>query len=265
MQNITAYAAHRNVGNTETAMAKNLEKLSSGYRINRAGDDAAGLAVSEKMRTQVKGLEQSGANSLDAISLVQTAEAGMHEVHSMLQRVRTLAVQSSNATYTSADRALMNTEVVQLKSEINRLASATQFNEKPVLGATSTYAFHVGANKDETLSTTIKKVSTTQLGISNLSISTVTKAEAAISNLSSAINTISGQRSDLGAVQNRLEHTLNATGIARENMAGAEARIRDLDVAKEMMDFTKNQILMQAGTSMLAQANQAPQSVLSLL
>ncbi|MFH1449031.1 MAG: flagellin [bacterium] len=270
MQNVTAYTAHRNFTNTGNAMSKNLEKLSSGYRINRAADDAAGLAVSEKMRTQVNGLDQAKKNALDGISLVQTAEAGMHEIHTMLQRMRTLAVQTSNGTYTSTDRNLVQKEVNQLVSEIDRLASATQFNELNVLTATKdkelgSIRFHIGANKNEALTVKMSGISTTRLGIGSLSISTVTKSENAIHALTSAINKVSTKRSELGATQNRLDHTLNAIGIAHENMAASEARIRDLDMAQEMMGFTKNQILLQAGTSMLAQANQMPQSVLSLL
>ncbi|MDI6785652.1 MAG: flagellin [bacterium] len=265
MQNITAYTAHRNFTNTGNNMSKNLEKLSSGYRINRAADDAAGLAVSEKMRTQVNGLNQAKRNAQDGISLVQTAEAGMHEIHSMLQRMRTLAVQTSNGTYTSTDRKLVQAEVAQLLQEIDRLASATQFNELQVLKTSGSVRFHVGANKDEILAATMQKVGVSELKIKGMTISTVAKAEVAIASLTSAINRISTQRSDLGAIQNRLDHTLNAIGIASENMAASEARIRDLDMAQEMMGFTKNQILLQAGTSMLSQANQMPQNVLGLL
>ncbi|MBU0599666.1 flagellin [bacterium] len=269
MQNITAYIAHRHFGNTNKNMDKNLEKLSSGYRINRAADDAAGLAVSEKMRTQVNGLDQARRNALDGVSLVQTAEAAMHEMHTMLQRMRTLAVQTANGTYTSTDRNLVQTEVKQLIDEIDRLSSATQFNELNILKLTSSIKFHIGANKNEIMAVNIGVMSSSQIGIKKgstyLSISTIARAESAIFALTSAINAISVKRANLGAVQNRLDYTLNALGIAHENMAASEARIRDLDMAKEMMDFTKNQILMQAGTSMLAQANQVPQSVLALL
>ncbi|MDI6786004.1 MAG: flagellin [bacterium] len=264
-QNITGLIAYRLLGNNVTRMGKSLEKLSAGYRIIRASDDAAGLAVSEKMRTQVKGLEQGNKNALDAVSLVQTAEAGMHEIHSMLQRLRTLSVQSSNATYTSTDRSLMQTEVNQLLEEIDRLASSTQFNEQKVLKNGESLRFHVGANKNEVMTTTIPVVGTSQLSIKGLSISTMTKAETSISSLSNAINSISEQRSNLGAVQNRLEHTLNATSIAMENMVASEARVRDLDIAKEMMEYTKTMILIQIGMAMLSQANQNPKMVLSLL
>jgi flagellin len=246
-------------------MGKNLEKLSSGYRINRAADDAAGLAVSEKMRTQVNGLAQARRNALDGVSLIQTAEAAMHEMHTMLQRMRVLAVQTSNGTYTSKDRVLVQTEVDQLIDEIDRLASATQFNELQILKMNGSIRFHIGANKDEVMSVNIGELSSSGIGIKGLSISTITKAESAMSVLTSAINSISTKRAKLGALQNRLDHTLNALGIAYENMAASESRIRDLDMAREMMDFTKNQILLQAGTSMLAQANQIPQSVLALL
>ncbi|MDI6785651.1 MAG: flagellin [bacterium] len=269
MQNITAYTAHRHFGNTNNRVGKNLEKLSSGYRINRAADDAAGLAVSEKMRTQVNGLSQARRNALDGVSLIQTAEAAMHEMHTMLQRMRTLAVQTSNGTYTSKDRSLVQTEISQLIDEIDRLSSATQFNELNVLKLSSSIRFHIGANKDEIMSVNIGVIGASEIGIKKsgvkLSISTITKAESAIAVLTSSINTISTKRALLGALQNRLDHTLNALGIAHENMAASEARIKDLDMAEEMMDFTKNQILMQAGTSMLAQANQVPQSVLALL
>jgi flagellin len=255
--------------------------LASGYRIVTAADDAAGLAVSERMRTQSRGLAQARLNIQDAISLVQTGEAGMHEIHAMLQRMRVLAVQAANETLTDADRRLLQEEVTNLVEEIDRLASGTVFNTMRILRATGgefvwipevpapvparRFTFHVGANKGEVIRVPIPRVSTTTLLVEGLSITTRTAAEAAISTLDIAVNRLSGWRAGLGAAQNRLEHTLNATGIAFESISAAESRIRDLDFAAEMMEFTKRQILVQAGVAMLAQANMLPQTVLALI
>lgn len=278
MNNVSAWNAHRNLTNTNLRINKSMEKLSSGYRINRAGDDAAGLAVSEKFRTQINGLDQAGRNTQDAITMIQTAEAGLDELHNILQRMRILAVQSSNDTLTNSDRDLIQLEITELLSEIDRMQTCVQFNTKQLLngtygvgGAAGSLVFQVGANKSQTFSVTIASFSTTGLGINTLaaglgsSLETRLGAESAIQLLSNAINTISQQRAVLGATQNRLEHTYNFIQISKENQQSAESRIRDVDFAAEMVNYTKEQILMQAGQAMLTQANMRPQMVLQML
>ena len=267
--NISALNAHRQLGTNQTGIAKNLEKLSSGYRVNRAGDDAAGLAISEKMRSQIKGLETAQKNAQDGISLVQTAEGALTEVHSMLNRMVELATQSANGTYeNSVDREALQAEVDSLVSEIDRIAVNTNFNKKALLtsgGSGVSFKLQVGPSKAETIDVEIDSMAASGLGVSGLSIATAGSANSAIDLINSAINTVSTQRANLGAIQNRLEHTINNLGVTAENMTAAESRIRDVDMAKEMMEFTKNNILSQAATSMLAQANQTPQGVLQLL
>lgn len=264
--NISAMNTYRQLTINNSAQAKSLEKLSSGYRINRAGDDAAGLAISEKMRGQIRGLDMAQKNAQDGISLIQTAEGALNETHSILQRMRELAVQSANGTNTDNDRAEIQKEVAQLTSEVDRIASQTQFNTKNLLtGSVSGLTFHIGANSSQNISLTITSVAASSLGISGISVSSQTSANSAISVIDSAINAVSSRRAKLGALQNRLEHTINNLGTSSENLSAAESRIRDVDMAKEMMAFTKNNILQQAATAMLAQANQAPQGVLQLL
>ncbi len=272
--NIMALNAWRSLSQTDSALAKSLEKLSSGMRINRAADDAAGLAISEKMRGQINGLNQAVRNAQDGISLIQTAEGALNETHSILQRMRQLAVQSANDSNTDADRSQIQAEVNQLLSEINRIANTTQFNTKVLMSgkfsgttAASGLTFHIGANASQNLVLHIGNMRASALGFSggSLSVSTQVKANSAITKIQSAIDKVSNQRSALGAVQNRLEHTIANLGVAAENMSAAESRIRDVDMAQEMMNFTRNQILIQAGTAMLAQANMAPQAVLKLL
>ncbi|MBU1154175.1 flagellin [bacterium] len=277
MHNVSSLIASRNLDNSNKLLLKNLEKLSSGYRINRASDDAAGLAISEKFRTQIKGLDQAIKNTRDGISLIQTAEGALTEIQAMVQRMRLLAVQSANQTYTTTDRSQAQVEVNQLLEEIDRMASAVQFNTKQLFkghwdpNATvdgkpgSPLRIHIGANKDEIILITIKKFTTSGLGVYGQSISTWNKAESAINIFQSAVNLISIQRANFGAYENRLDHIINGLGVAFENMSASEARIRDLDMASEMSDFTKNQILAQAGTAMLAQSNSQPQMVLQLL
>ena len=264
--NMNALNAHRNMtGNTATA-GKSMEKLSSGLRINRAGDDAAGLAISEKMRGQIRGLDQAARNSQDSISLIQTAEGALNETHSILQRMRELAVQGANDTNVTVDRSAIKAEIDQLSSEITRISSQTEFNEQKLLD--NTFAgkqFQVGANKGQTISLSISGMSATNLGVNSLAVSGVGSANAAISSISVAITKVSTERSKLGALQNRLEHTINNLGTASENLTAAESRVRDVDMAKEMMNFSKNNILQQAAQAMLAQANQQPQGVLQLL
>ncbi len=353
--NVTALNSHRNLTNNNSALTKNLEKLSSGYRINRAGDDAAGLAISEKMRAQITGLQTAQKNAEDGVSLVQTAEGALTEVHSMLNRMVELATQSANGTYSTSNRAEMQKEIDALSAEIDRISNTSNFNGtklfsegkteikldiKGTLGGAAitakqdgtydfsnitakkgdsviingrTYTFadgatgndgktfkdmdalivaakkngvtltksatatavtngvsialHVGessadANKIDVL---VKEITSTSLGINGMDITTADAAKGAIDTVNGAIDQVSSIRSDLGALQNRLEHTINNLGVQTENITAAESRIRDVDMAKEMMNYTKNNILVQASQAMLAQANQVPQGVLQLL
>jgi flagellin len=266
--NLTAMNSNRMLGLTTSAQAKSTEKLSSGYRVNRAADDAAGLAISEKMRRQVKGLTQASRNAQDGISCVQTAEGALGEVHDMLQRMNVLANQSSNDTMTSADRGYLNQEIQQLKSEINRVQSTTTFNEQNLLtGSFKNKNLQVGAEAGQFISISIDNMNCSGLGIKDVKVSGATNAEAqkAISSIKAALAKVSSQRADLGAVQNRLEHTIKNLDNIVENTTAAESQIRDTDMATEMVAYSNNQILAQAGTSMLAQANQSNQSVLSIL
>jgi flagellin len=256
--NVEAFNAHRQLVQTSNNAAKSMERLSSGYRINRAADDAAGLAISEKLRGQIRGLGQAQRNAQDGVSLVQTAEGSLNEVHSMLQRVRELAVQYQNGTLSTSDKAAITAEAQQLASEIERIGSSADFNGIKLLNGTATVSFQVGANDNDTIS-----VDTASLGGKVGTIS-VDQTDA-ISAIDAAIENVSTLRSTFGAVQNRLEHTLNNLATYQENLTASESRIRDVDMASEMVEFSKDQILQQAGTSMLAQANQAPQAVLSLL
>ena len=266
-QNIAAMNSYRNLSVTDGQMSKSLEKLSSGFRINRAADDAAGLAISEKLRGQVNGLNKASENAQNGISLIQTAEGALNETHSILQRVRELAVQSANDTNTDADRGQIQKEVTQLTEELTRISSSTQFNGQNLLdGSFADKLLQIGANEGQTLSVTIQDMSAAgDLAVDGLSVASQSDAAAAITVVDAAIELVSGQRADLGAVQNRLEHTVANLNVASENLAASESRIRDTDMAKEMMNFTRSQILSQAGTAMLAQANQASQGVLSLL
>ncbi|MEW6172109.1 MAG: flagellin [Bacillota bacterium] len=264
--NIMALNAWRGLGQTDNALGKSLEKLSSGMRINRAADDAAGLAISEKMRGQIRGLNQAVRNAQDGISLLQTAEGALNETHSILQRMRELAVQSANDTNTSGDRAQIQQEVNQLITEINRIGNNTEFNTQKLLnGSLSGKLIQIGANSGQNLMFSVANMKAGALGVSALNVSAQGSANHAITLVQSAINKVSTERAKLGAIQNRLEHTIANLGVASENLTAAESRVRDVDMAQEMMLFTKNQILVQAGTVMLAQANMAPQSVLKLL
>jgi flagellin len=346
--NIAAMNAYRNLSGTQNAMSTSLERLSSGLRINRAADDAAGLAISEKLRAQTNGLNQATSNAQDGISLIQTAEGALNESHSILQRMRQLAVQSSNDTNSNADRSQIQKEVTQLSSELDRLAAATQFNGKNLLDGSFTAAnFQIGANAAQVVTLSIGSMDTTALALTaavhsvagngvvanaftgaspmgnfnilangdvqdssglkvgdyaanvvtftvaalgtvtfassaltggvvagapgsfaitnGVDVSTQAVSSTSITAIDAAIDTVSGQRADLGAVQNRLQHVVNSLSVAAENLSASESRIRDTDMAKEMTAFTRSQILQQAGVAMLAQANQAPQSVLKLL
>jgi flagellin len=333
--NIMAMNAHRQLGVNQTNASKAMERLSSGMRINRAGDDAAGLAISEKMRGQIRGLKQAQRNAQDGISLIQTAEGALNETHAILQRMRELAAQAANDTNTAVDRAELQKEIDQLASEITRIADNTEFNTQNLLGGSFSAKFHIGANEDQNLELSIGNMSSESLkvgtaftastatststisytaqgatasatwhavgsttvsglaeevkvagyydnngtlvlvasealdngteGIFGITITNQKSADEAITTINEAIETVSAERSKLGAYQNRLEHTIANLGTSAENLQAAESRIRDLDMAEEIMAFTKNQILQQAATAMLAQANMAPQSVLQLL
>jgi len=272
--NVEAFNAHRNLTTVSNNAAKAMEKLSSGYRINRAADDAAGLAISEKMRSQIGGLAQAQRNAQDAISLVQTSEGALTEVHSMLQRVRDLRVQYDSGTLAASDKTAIESEVKALATEIGDITNKTQFNGTKLLSTTTNFSFQVGADTGDTLSMSaitfsaaigaggtggLSEILAFSLGASAFS------TNLSLSGLDAAIANVSSKRADFGAVQNRLEHRLNNLGIYQENLVASESRIRDVDMAAEMVNFTKLQILQQAGTSMLAQANQASQGVLSLL
>ncbi|KOO49607.1 flagellin N-terminal helical domain-containing protein [Viridibacillus arvi] len=280
--NISALNTHRNLGFNNAQSSKNLEKLSSGFKINRAGDDAAGLAISEKMRGQIRGLDMATKNAQDSISLIQTAEGALNETHAILQRMRELSVQSANDTNVGTDRDALQQEITALQSEITRISTDTEFNTQKLLNGTFGTAgtpaasgvsavaaqgkvFHIGANQGQNIELSIGDMGASAIGIKNVNINTQSGADKAITTIESALTQVSKQRSALGAVQNRLEHTINNLGATSENLSAAESRIRDTDMAKEMMEFTKNNILTQAAQSMLAQANQQPQGVLQLL
>ena len=263
--NIEAFNAHRQLTNTSALQAKAMEKLSSGYRINRASDDAAGLAISQKLRAQVSGLDQAQRNSQDAISLVQTGEGAMAEVHSMLNRLRDLAVQYNNGTLSSSDQTAITDEVAQLCAEVSRIGSDTKFNGIALLTGSASISFQVGAADNQTISVSATDLfgsgSTHKVDSGIFSFSGTVN----LSNIDTAIVNVSAARSTLGSIQNRLEHAVNNISTLQENLQSSESRIRDVDMAKEMVNFTKLQILQQAGTAMLAQANQSSQGVLSLL
>ena len=257
--NVDAQAAHRYLSVTSDAVSKSMERLSSGLRINKAADDAAGLGISEKMRSQIRGLAQSQRNIQDGVSMVQTAEGNLDEVHSILQRVRELAVQYKNGSLSTAGKGAIQSEVDQLSAEITRIGTSAVFNGISLLSASASVTFQVGANDNETITISFSSLATAVgSAYSNL-------ATASLGAIDASVDAVTAMRSGLGAVQNRLEHALSVTGIYQENLTSAESRIRDVDMAEEMVNLTKNQILQQAGTAMLAQANQAPQSVLTLL
>jgi len=274
--NISALFSYNRLNKTNESMNKSLERLSSGLRINRAGDDAAGLAISEKMRAQIRGLNQATRNAQDAISLIQTAEGALNESQSILQRMRELAVQAANDSNMTADRNKIQAELEQLKTELSRIASQTEFNTRKLLnGSFAGAEFHIGANADQVITVAIGNMAATALSITQTAITIGSgagsagaqrsAANALINTIDAALGTVSEERSKLGAIQNRLEHTIANLQTAAENLTAAESRIRDVDMAAEMMNFTRDQVLIQAGTAMLAQANMKPQSVLQLL
>ncbi|HOJ97952.1 MAG TPA: flagellin [Termitinemataceae bacterium] len=280
--NLSAMYADRSLRVTQTYLDKNMEKLSSGLRINRAGDDASGLAVSEKMRSQIRGLNQASTNALNGISFIQTAEGYLQETQDIIQRMRELAVQASNGIYTAEDRMQIQVEISQLVDEIDRIASHAQFNGLNMLTGrfaretgenvvTASMWFHIGANMDQRERVYIGTMTAKGLGVRNpgdntiLTLEDPDSANRAIGTLDEALKKVNKQRADLGAYQNRLEHAIRGIDIGAENLQAAESRIRDTDMAKETVGYTKNQILSQAGTAMLAQANQRSQGVLQLL
>ena len=280
--NMSAMFANRQLGITGLSLDKDMEKLSSGMRINRAGDDASGLAVSEKMRSQIRGLNQASQNAQNGISFIQTTEGYLQETTDLMQRIRELAVQSSNGIYSDEDRMQIQVEVSALVSEVDRIASSAQFNGMNMLTGrfamptgenvvTGSMWFHIGANMDQRTQVFIGTMSAMALGIreigseEKLSLATPEEANRAIGTIDEALKKINKQRADLGAYQNRLELTVKGLNVSAENLQASESRIRDSDMASQMVEFTKNSVLQQAGTAMLAQANSQSQNVLSLL
>jgi flagellin len=260
--NVEAFNAQRHLSSTTDRISTAMERLSSGYRINRAADDAAGLSISEKLTAQINGLDQAGRNSQDAVSLVQTAEGSLDEVHEMLQRVRELAVQYKNGTLSTGDQTAIQSEVNQLASEIERIGAGVEFNGIKLLSSTGTVTFQVGANDGEVISVDTISLGAT-VGTAAFALSATGASD--IDEIDTAIANVSAQRTTLGAVQNRLDHAMNALSTYQENLVASESRIKDVDMAAEMVEYTKLQVLQQAGTSVLAQANQSGQGVLSLL
>ena len=266
--NMAAANTNRMLGATTSKLGKSTEKLSSGYRINRAGDDAAGLSISEKMRGQIRGLEQASSNAQDGISLIQTAEGALNETTAILQRMRELTVQAANDTNETEDRDAIKKEVTALEAEITRIATQTEFNGKNLLNASNTSLnLQVGANRGQNITVSIGKMDASALSVKGFSaqLGAHSTATTALSTLDLAIKAVSTQRSSLGAVQNRLEHTISNTDNTAENLTAAESRIRDVDMASEMVNYSKNSILQQAAQSMLSQAKSQTQGVLSLL
>jgi flagellin len=260
--NLEAFGAHRRLVDSSERMSKSMERLSSGFRINKAGDDAAGLIISEKMRAESRGLGQAQRNIQDGVSLIQTAEGNLGEVHNMLQRVRELAVQFKSGTLSTSDRTSIQSEVTQLSNEIERLGKQASFNGIKLLDNTSTVSFQVGAGDTDTITVAMISLGA-QVGATYATLTTGNATD--LTEIDTAISNVSAQRAAMGAVQNRLEYSMAAAGAYQENLVAAESRIRDVDMASEMVSYTKFSILAQAGQSMLSQANQAPQQVLQLL
>lgn len=266
--NVGALFTQRNLTSTQADLTKVMERMSSGYRINRASDDAAGLAISEKLRAQVRGLNQAARNAQDGVSVIQTAEAALGESGSILQRVRELTVQAANDTLTSSDRGNIQAEVDQLLAELDRFASTTEFNTIKLMSgslAASAMTLQIGANQGQVIAFTITQATAGSLGVSGIAVSTQASANAALSVIDAAISSVSTERAKLGAVQNRLERTISNLSTQAENLQSSESRIRDADIAMETIQLTRLQILQQAGAAAQSQANAAPQVVLSLL
>ncbi len=268
--NVEAQMAHRQLSSTNNQLSKTMERLSSGLRINRAADDAAGLAVSEEMRSQIRGMNVASRNAQDGVSMVQVADGALGGVNDMLQRIRDLSVQAANGTLTDQQRSNLDQEVQSIVAEMARVASDTEFNGVKILsGSVATAAnavtLQVGANGAQVIAFTIGTMSAADLGISGIAVGTAASATQAIASVNAAIRSVNSSRAAMGAIQNRLEQTISRLDLTSENLQAAESRVRDADMASEMIDFTRNQILQQSGTAMLAQANQAPQSILKLL
>ena len=263
--NVMGINANRQLNMNNSAVGKSLEKLSSGYKINRAADDASGLAISEKMKAQIKGLEQASANCQDAISLVQTAEGATTEIHNMLNRMVELCTKAANGIYDSVDTGAISKELEALGKEITRITESTKFNNTVLLGGSLSSQLQIGSEATDTISVSCANLSATALSVATLDVASASVANKSLQTVKTAINTVSTERAKLGAVQNRLEYTINNLDTTAENMTAANSRIRDTDMAKEMMNYTKMNVLTQAAQAMLAQANQQPQSVLQLL
>lgn len=264
--NISADYANRVLAQTEREISKSIEKLASGLRINRAGDDASGLAVSETLRSQIRGLKQAQRNAFDSITFIQTAEGSLQEVHSILHRLRELAVQSANAIYSAQDRSLVQVEVSQLVQEIDRIAETTEFNRFKILdGSNQVFQFQVGPNPGQNIELVTKTMTTQAIGISGLSMSTISSANDSLMRIDRAVDLVSKQRATFGAIQNRLGHVVSNLSVAEENLQAAESRIRDTDMAQEIANFMRLRILRSSGIAMLMQANLKPESVLKLL
>ena len=263
--NVMGINANRQLNMNNSAVGKSLEKLSSGFKINRAADDASGLAISEKMKAQIKGLEQASANCQDAISLVQTAEGATTEIHNMLNRMVELCTKAANGIYDSVDTGAIKEELDALGEEITRITESTKFNNTTLLSGKLSTQLQIGSEATDTIAVSCTALDAKSLKVSNLKVSSAAVANTSLQAVKEAINTVSTARANLGAVQNRLEYTINNLDTTAENMTSANSRIRDTDMAKEMMNYTKMNVLTQAAQAMLAQANQQPQSVLQLL
>ena len=264
--NVSAIVSNNALQKAQDALSSSIQRLSSGYKINRAADDAAGLSISEKMRSQIRGLNKASDNAQDGISLIQVAEGALNETHSILQRMNELATQAANDTNTSTDRGAIQKEIDQLTEEIDRIRSTTQFNTQNLLdGKFTAKNLQIGSLSGQSITLSISNMNASELGVGSLSVTSFAVAGQAMTAIQTAIDSVSDQRSKLGAIQNRLEHTINNLDTASENMQTAESRIRDTDMAEEMVNYSKNNILAQAGQSMLAQANQSNQGVLTLL
>jgi flagellin len=264
--NVSADFANRALATRGRQVERSIEKLATGMRINRAGDDASGLAVSETLRSQIRGLRQAQRNAFDSISFIQTAEGSLQEVHSILHRLRELSVQSANAVYSDQDRSLLQIEVSQLIQEIDRIAESTEFNRFKILdGSNQDFQFQVGANPGQNITVVMKTMSAEAIGVSGLTMETVSTANDALRRVDEAVDTVSRQRANFGAVQNRLEHVVSSLAVAEENLQAAESRIRDANMASEIVNFMRLRILQDSSVAMLIQANLRPESVMRLL
>lgn len=264
--NMSAHFVNRQLSRAGHDISSSIEKLSSGYRINKAGDDASGLAVSEKLRSQIRGIEQAVRNAQNGISFLQTAEGSMQEMHSILHRMRELSIQSANQIYSTEDRSLIQIEVSQLKQEIGRIVDVTSFNQLKILdGSLKELKFHVGPDKDQTIKVSVDNMSTSSLKVDKVDISTADAANNSIGSIDSAVNSVSSQRARIGAWQNRMNHVVNTLTVTAENLTGAESRIRDTNMAREIIEYTRSDILNKTGVAMLVQANLQSREVLKLL